>query len=132
MAAVILLLLVGFAVGIALRAVAAPLNYPTATNISLSSPMAVMTIATGSVADALIVNATSVEATLSQMTGGSFVMLSPSYDLSVATSSNGGNVSISCSGGTEAAMLSQSTGSTVYFITPTTATCANASPPSWP
>ena len=39
---------------------AAPLNYATAESISLSSPATVLTIATGTVADVLQVNATSV------------------------------------------------------------------------
>jgi hypothetical protein len=67
--------------------------------------------------------------TLSQTTGGSFTILSPSYDLSVATSSGGGIVSVSCGNGIETAIISQSTGSTVYTVTPGGTNCANASPP---
>jgi hypothetical protein len=108
---------------------AAPLNFATAESVTLSSPATTLTIATGSVADVLQINATSVVVTLSQTTGGSFIVLSPSYDLSVATSSGGGSVAISCSGGIETATLSQSTGSTVYTVTPSGTNCASASPP---
>jgi hypothetical protein len=108
---------------------AAPLNFTTAENISLSSPSTTLTIATGSVADALTVNATSVAVTLSATTGGSFALLSPSYDLAVATSSGDGTISIACSNGIDTATLSQSTGSTVYTVTPGGTNCANASPP---
>src|ERR1035441_7508182 len=109
---------------------AAPLNFATAESVTLSSPATTLTIATGSLADVLQINATSVLVTLSQTTGGDFIILSPSYDLSVATSSGGGSVTISCSGGIETATLSQSTGSTVYTVTPSTTNCANASPPA--
>src|ERR1035437_3196108 len=76
---------------------AAPLNFSTAESITLSSYPTTLTIATGSVADALGVNATSVLVMLSNTTGGSFTLLSPSYDLSVATSSHGGTATVSCS-----------------------------------
>src|ERR1039458_10851141 len=102
---------VALASGTILHASAAPLNFPTAESITLASPPTTLTIATGSVADALGTNATSVLVTLSNTTGGSFTLLSPSYDLSVATSSGGGAVAISCGGGIETATLSQSTGS---------------------
>ena len=109
---------------------ASSLTYANATNISLTSPVATLTIDTTSVAVALVVNATSVAVTLSETTGGNFVILSPSYDLSVATSSSGGSGVISCSGGIESATLPrQSTGSTVYTVAPTTSNCASASPP---
>jgi Domain of unknown function DUF11/Putative peptidoglycan binding domain len=108
---------------------AAPLNFATAESVTLSSPTTTLTIATGSVADALQINATSVLVTLSQTTGGSFVILSPSYDLAVATSSGGGSTTLSCSGGVETATLSQSTGSAVYTVTPSGTTCANTAPP---
>ena len=108
---------------------AAPLNFPTAESVTLSSPTTTLTIATGSVADVPQVNATSVSVTLSQTTGGTFIMLSPSYDLSVATSSGGGSVAISCNSGIETATLAQSVGSTVYTVTPSGTNCASASPP---
>jgi hypothetical protein len=108
---------------------AAPLTFATAESVTLSSPATTLTIATGSLADALQINATSVLVTLSQTTGGSFIILSPSYDLAVATSSGGGSATLSCSGGIETATLSQSTGSTVYTVTPSGTNCASASPP---
>ncbi len=108
---------------------AATLNFTTNNSVTLSSPQTTFTIAAGSVADNVGINATSVFVTLSSSTGGNFTLLSPSYDLSVATSSAGGTVAISCSGGIETAVLSQNTGSTIYTITPTTSKCANASAP---
>ncbi|HUC31679.1 MAG TPA: peptidoglycan-binding domain-containing protein [Candidatus Paceibacterota bacterium] len=108
---------------------AAPLNFATAENISLSSPSTTLTIATGSVADALSVNATSVLVMMSSSTGGTFTLVSPSYDLSVATSSGGGTATVSCTNGIESAALSQTTGSTVYTLTPTTTNCSSASAP---
>ena len=114
--------------GIAFRTHAASLHFSIAESITLSSPPATFTIATGSVADALITNATSIAVTLSQTTGGNFTLLSPSYDLSVATSTGGGSAVVSCSGGIETATLSQATGSTVYTITPGGTSCTNAVP----
>jgi hypothetical protein len=108
---------------------AAPLNFSTAESITLSSYPTTLTIGTSSVADALTANATSVLVTLSQTTGGSFTLLSLSYDLSVATSTGGGSATVSCSGGIETATLSQTTGLAVYTVTPTTQHCANASAP---
>ena len=125
----VFLFLIAVSGGAVLCAHAAPLNFSTAESITISSPPTTLTIATSSVADALTANATSVLVTLSQTTGGSFTLLSPSYDLSVATSSGGGSATISCSGGIETATLSQTTGSTVYTVTPTAQNCANASAP---
>ena len=108
---------------------AAPLNFATAENASLLSPTTTLTIATNSAADALKVTTSSILATLSSSTGGSFTLLSPSYDLTVATSSGGGTVTISCSSGVESAVISQTSGSTVYTITTAGTTCASSAPP---
>jgi hypothetical protein len=108
---------------------AAPLNFATAEFIALSSPQTTLTIATGSFADSLDAYATSVLITLSNTTGGTFTLFSPSYDLSVATSSGGGSAAVSCNGGVESAVLSQSTGMAAYTITLTTNECASASAP---
>jgi len=106
---------------------AAPLNFATAESISIVSPATTLTIATGSAADVLQVNATSVAVTLSSSTGGTFTLISPSYDLSVATSSGGGTVATSCSTqGVVSTTISQSTGSTVYTITPGGTTCSGS------
>jgi len=123
----ILVMLAGAALPWVVRA--APLTYVAPTMISLSSPATTLTIASGSIADALQVNATSVVITLSNTTGGAFTLLSPSYDLSVATSSGGGIATISCSSGTDTVVLLQSAGSAIYTVTPTTQNCAGASPP---
>jgi hypothetical protein len=120
-------LILVFASGITLRAHAATLNYGSPANISLSSPATILTIATGSVADNLVVNATSVVVTLSSSTGGTFTISSPAYDLTVASSSLGGTAMISCLSGSDSTLLSQSTGSTVYTITPSGTTCAGSS-----
>jgi len=63
-----------------LAAHAAPLTFTTAGTISLTSPSTTLTVATGSVADSLLVNATSVAVSLSNTTGGSFTLLSPSIN----------------------------------------------------
>ena len=78
---------------------AAPLNFVTSEKITIVSPATTLVVATGSVADVLQVNATSVVATLSLTTGGTFTLFSSSYDLSVATSTGGGTATISCSNG---------------------------------
>ena len=129
LASCLALLVFGCIIALPSFANAAPLSYTAPTMISLTSPTTTLTITSGSVADALTVNATSALVTLSQTTGGSFTILSPSYDLSVATSSGGGIVSVSCGNGIETAIISQSTGSTVYTVTPGGTNCANASPP---
>src|ERR1039457_429174 len=108
----------------------AHLNFSPAESITLSSYPTTLTIATNSAADALTVNATSVLVMLSNTTRGSFTLLSPSYDLSVATSSGGGTATISCNAGIESLLLSQTTGSTVYTVTPGGTNCASASPPN--
>lgn len=109
-------------------AYAAPLNFNTAESISLTSPTTTLTIATGSVADLLQVNATSVMVTLSSSTGGVFTLLSPLYDLAVASSSGGGAVSSSCISGMTSTTISQATGSAVYTIMPNGNVCANGGP----
>ena len=109
---------------------AAPLNFATAESITLSSPPTILVVATGSVADNLGVNATSVLVMLSSTTGGTFTLLSPFRDLSVATSSGGGTVTIFCSDGIKTVTLSQRAGSTVYTVTPSSTNCASASPPT--
>ncbi len=106
-------------------AYAAPLNFSTAETVLLSSPSTMLTIATGSAADAITVNATSLLVTLSAATGGRFTLLSPSYDLIVSTSSAGSLVTVSCGSSVESATLAQSSGSTVYTITPSGSNCAN-------
>lgn len=108
---------------------ASPLNYATAEFISLTSPATTLTIATGSAADVLQVNAASVVVTLSSSTGGTFTLVSPAYDLAVATSSGGGTATASCTQGVASATISQITGSTLYTITASGTTCANSAPP---
>jgi hypothetical protein len=108
---------------------AAPLNFATAELINIASPTTTLTIATSSVADALRVNATSVIVTLSSSSGGAFTIMSPSYDLSVATSSTGGSATTTCSLGVQTIVISQSTNSTVYTITPSGTMCANTTAP---
>ncbi len=108
---------------------AAQLNFATAEGVSLLSPTTTLTVATGSVADALEVTTSSVLVTLSSSTGASFTLLSPSYDLTVATSSTGGAATVSCSSGIESAVISQVPGSTIYTITTAGTNCSSASAP---
>jgi hypothetical protein len=106
---------------------AAPLTYSTTENITLTSPGITFTIAAGSSADALQVNATSVVVTLSSSTGGSFTLTSTAYNLTIASSSSGGTASLSCTPGTASVTLSQSTNQTTYTITPAASQCTTPS-----
>jgi len=114
-------------IGLCGAAHAAPLTYSTAETISLSSPATTFTIATGSVADALQVNATNVIVTLSSSTGGSFTLISPSYDLTIASSSVGGALTLSCTSGVASAIISQAAGQTTYTISPAASQCTTPS-----
>src|SRR3989338_2897780 len=102
---------------------AAPLTYNTDVTVSLTSPAVDFTIKSGSVADSVAVNATSVVATLSSSTGGSFILTSASRDLSISTSSAGGTVGRSCVSSVASSTISQQTGSSNYIITPTDSAC---------
>jgi uncharacterized repeat protein (TIGR01451 family) len=107
------------------RAIAAPLTYSANQAISLTSPAITLTIASGSVADSVVVNATSVAVTMSASTGGTFVVSSP-QTLTVTTSGTGGTASVSCSGGgggTQTATITQSSGSETYTLTPSGNAC---------
>jgi peptidoglycan hydrolase-like protein with peptidoglycan-binding domain len=126
LAAILGLLAVGLGTA---TAHAAALNFQTSELVQTLSPATTLTIASGSAADVLQVNATSVAITVSSSTGGSFTVLSPSYDLSVATSSGGGTVATSCNSGVVSTTISQATGSTVYTITPGGTTCESSGPP---
>ncbi len=102
---------------------AAPLSFSTAANETLTSSSVTFTIAAGSLADALTVNATSVVVTLSSSTGGNFILTSALYDLVIASSSSGGSSSLVCNSGTATVTLSQTTGQTTYTISPTGSQC---------
>lgn len=108
-------------------ALAAPLNYIADTNISLISPSTTFTIASGSVADTLAVNATSVVVGLSNSEGGSFILSSPQYGVSVSENPSGGSVFETCVGNGASVTITQSSGSATYTITPTGAPCVAAS-----
>ncbi len=116
--------------------IAAPLTYTSNTTVSLSSPAINFTIASGSVADSVVVNAGNVVVTMSSSTGGNFSLTSASRDLTIASSSVGGTVSQNCSSGVASTTISQSTASSSYTITPTASACVitisnvAASPPS--
>jgi peptidoglycan hydrolase-like protein with peptidoglycan-binding domain len=119
-----------FAIGLGTAtAHAAPLSFQTSELVQTLSPATTLTIASGSTADVLQVNATSVAITVSSSTGSSFTLLSPSYDLSIATSSGGGTVATSCDSGVVSTTISQATGSAVYTITPGGTTCEGSGPP---
>jgi hypothetical protein len=107
---------------------AASLNYTTATTIFLTSSATALTIAPGSVADALTVNATSVVVTLSGLTGGSFTITAPpSYDFSVS----GGASAYSCMQGVASLTLSQAGTFTIVPL-PQACTPAVTAPPAPP
>ena len=104
-------------------ALAAPLTYTVDSTASLTSPAINFTIKSGSVADTLITNATSVVVMLSSSTGGNFTLTSASRDLLITPSSGGGAVTQSCAAGVASTTISQSSGSTTYTITPTASAC---------
>lgn len=106
---------------------AATLTYTNTTNFFLSSPGATLSVVSGSVADGLTVNATSVVVTLSSSTGGTFAITSALLDLTVATSGAGGVVTLSCNSGVATMTLSQSTGQTIYVVSPSASPCSSAS-----
>jgi len=107
---------------------AASVTFTSPVNLLLTSPTTTLTIATGSIADVVTVNATSV--VISMSGGEAFTLLSPSYDLAVATSSGGGNsVTNTCTSGLVTAALSETAGSTAYTITPGGTLCSGASAP---
>jgi hypothetical protein len=111
---------------VAAEAQAAYVTFTSPVHLLLTSPTTTLTIATGSVADLVTLNATSVA--VSMLGGETFTLLSASYDLSIATSRGGGSVSNTCANGIVTAALSQTTGSTIYTVAPGGTTCANASP----
>jgi hypothetical protein len=107
---------------------AAPLTFGT-TNVALTSPSTTLTIASGSTADSFTVNATSVVVSLSATGGNSFILTSPDYDLSVATSGSAPAAPLlTCVGGqgeagTASVTLKQTSGSATYTIAPTGSAC---------
>jgi len=101
---------------------AAALSYPNSARIYLSTPNIALTIAAGSVADGLTVNATSVAVTLSSTTGGTFTLTSPQA-LTSSTNGGGGTLSQTCSSGIETDTITQVSGSETYTLTPSGSAC---------
>lgn len=102
---------------------AAPLTYTSNTNLTIASPATTFVIASGSVADTITLNATSVVVSLSNATGGSFTLTASSSDLSLSASAGGGSDPTSCTNGVASTTISQSTGSAIYTIVPTGIQC---------
>lgn len=109
-----------FLFGLSLNADAAPLRYTADTQVSLTSPVVNLTIASGSVADQVIVNATSVMVTMSATTGGIFSISATSTGLTAPNAAG-----LSCNQGLQGASFNTSTVSTQYTITPTSAPCSD-------
>jgi hypothetical protein len=105
---------------------AAPLSYSNDTYIYLSSPQITLTIQSGSAADSLVVNATSIAITISSSTGGTFTLTSPQA-LSLSTAGSGGTDDQSCSSGIETDYIAQTRNSETYTLTPTGSACAQQS-----
>jgi hypothetical protein len=108
---------------------AAPLTFST-TIVSLASPAVDLTITSGSTADSLTVNATSVMVSLSASGGNSFTLTSAQSDLLVSASAGGGTCPITCLGagstgvsGVDEVILTQQSGSATYTITPGGTSC---------
>ena len=111
-------------------ALAAPLTYNVATNIAIASPSTMLVIAAGSVADQLVINATSVVVAMSSSTGNSFTLTAAGSDLTISADAGGGSDPISCTNGVASTTISQSSGSTIYTITPTGTQCGQSSSPT--
>lgn len=116
--AVGLFLLVGASVD---RAYAAPLTYNANTIVQTTSPASTLTILSGSVADQVQVNATSVMVTMSATTGGTFSIQTASTSLTSSPSAAG----LGCNGGLQTASYNTSTASTVYTVTPSGSACSD-------
>ena len=106
---------------------AATITFIAPVGIALTSPTTTFMVASGSVTDVLTINATS--AILSLSTGELFTLTSPSYDLSIVSSTGGGTVTNTCLNGLVTAALAQITGSTTYTIAPVGTVCSHASAP---
>lgn len=115
---------------------AAPLDFTSATPIVLTSPSTTLTIATGSVADSLTVNATSVVVGMSASAGGNFTIVSSDYGLSVAKTNSDGSLTATCSSNlVDTLVLAQTSGATTYTIVPTASACTitpSSTPPAPP
>ena len=106
---------------------AAPLNFTSSTPIVITSPSTTLTIATGSVADSLTVNATSVVVGLSSADGGTFTLTSPDHDLTVAKTNSEGVLTATCATDlVDTLVLSQTSGATTYTIVPAAGACTPA------
>ena len=128
-----LFLILGAAASVAIRDVeAAPLNFSNNTNLSVASPATTLVVAAGSVADQLVVNATSVVVTISTSTGGTFTLTAAASNFTVATSSGGGTADVTCTAGVASTTITQLTGSDNYTITPTGTQCGVVNPTSTP
>lgn len=108
---------------------AAPLTFST-TAIALTSPAIDLTLASGSTADALTVNATSVVVSLSASGGNSFTLTSAARDLTVTASAGGGTYPVTCVGsgltgvnGIDRVVITQQSGSAAYTIVPAGTQC---------
>lgn len=105
---------------------AASLTYSAPATLILTSPAVNLTVNAGSVADSVIVKATSVVISLSSSTGGTFTLTSPEA-LSSSTTGSGGSDAQSCSGGAETDTITQSSASETYTLTPTGSACTTSS-----
>lgn len=103
---------------------AAQLEFASAAPIILTIPSTTLTIASGSVADSLTVNATSVVVGMSGTTGGTFTLNSPDYSLTVTQTNAEATPSLTCATNlVDTLALSQASGTTTYTVTPGAAQC---------
>lgn len=105
---------------------AAPLTYTYPTTLSLDSPAVNLVVASGSVADSVVVNATSVFVAMSASTGGTFTLTASTTDLALSASAGGGSSPTSCTNKIASTTISQSSGSATYTIAPTGTQCSVA------
>lgn len=100
---------------------AAPLSFGT-TTVSLVSPAIDLTIASGSVADILVISSDTVTIGMSSSTGGTFLLLSPQI-ISTSTTGTLGAITSTCSGGIFSISIAQPVATATYTLMPTGSVC---------
>ena len=106
---------------------AAQLNFATNETFHTTSPAANLTVAAGSVADGLQINASNLVVTISATTGGSFTVFSSASDFSVTPGGGGSSQPYTCTAGVASTTITQASGSASYTIVPTGTPCTTPS-----
>ncbi len=124
--AVVALCLAVFGVAACKASATPPVSFTANTPIPLTSAGISLTVISGSMADSVVVNAGNIVVSMSSSTGGTFTITSP-QSITVSTGGSGGSDSVSCYIGTETDVITQSSGSEVFTLTPSGSACNNGS-----